>query len=547
MAIRRRYHAVLYIIATIAIVAMFLQLNLLRSIKQTYVPMVRREVPHCEPLPRKDQEKSTDLMNSIEEIYTNPYDETDQNSLKSCTWRKRLNKYLQDIMASPDLPDVDPKVLQQEFQNATDLVTLYELDYRFLQDLKSYPQFSVFTYGLEFDEPSGHNVMTSYYKHAGSEDFCEIILNPEKHANLGFPKGQENDTNFNPLKTFFKRDCTTDIDKSQNPVPEMKSRYYYITPDFDAVHKIDDQQITMYLIKTVQAVIAANGVVASGKAQLHPVMCIQFPELPKPEVTEEVPVYDEVFVISQHYATEVYHSIAENLSRLAPYIAMIKNMPSLKIHAGDTKLVRYLLEMLGVGSERLISGLVRAKTVYMPQGTGCGLPRPLHIQLFSRAVRKQILQKFPAAAAASQGKGKNILLVQRSNIRRFLQHDEILESLRKIAKDVEGNVTVFSDDPLPSFDRMFEMFATADIIVAPHGAGLTNIVFSKPGVAVVEGVCSTPNMNLCYMMLSYLVGLKYYGIPSVEKYPATPGGGCPHINIKSVEEIERAVRQYLPR
>jgi capsular polysaccharide biosynthesis protein len=46
-----------------------------------------------------------------------------------------------------------------------------------------------------------------------------------------------------------------------------------------------------------------------------------------------------------------------------------------------------------------------------------------------------------------------------------------------------------------------ELFASAEMIVAPHGASLTNLVFCQPGTRVVE--IFTPNyVNQCYWMLS---------------------------------------------
>lgn len=53
-----------------------------------------------------------------------------------------------------------------------------------------------------------------------------------------------------------------------------------------------------------------------------------------------------------------------------------------------------------------------------------------------------------------------------------------------------------------------ELFASADRIVAPHGAGLSNLVFCRPGTKVLE--LFSPNyVNVCYWALSELVGAEY--------------------------------------
>jgi len=51
----------------------------------------------------------------------------------------------------------------------------------------------------------------------------------------------------------------------------------------------------------------------------------------------------------------------------------------------------------------------------------------------------------------------------------------------------------------------------AKVIVAPHGSGLTNLVFCSPGAKVIEFF--SPNfVNCCYWALANLVDVEYYYI-----------------------------------
>ena len=59
---------------------------------------------------------------------------------------------------------------------------------------------------------------------------------------------------------------------------------------------------------------------------------------------------------------------------------------------------------------------------------------------------------------------------------------------------------VFGDRPSPRLSVAADMFAAAVAVVAPHGAGLSNLVFSEPGTAVIEGVCNEPHVNMCYQV-----------------------------------------------
>lgn len=68
------------------------------------------------------------------------------------------------------------------------------------------------------------------------------------------------------------------------------------------------------------------------------------------------------------------------------------------------------------------------------------------------------------------------------------------------------------------------MFADADVIVAPHGSGLTNLLFCRPGTRIIE-LFSATYVNPCYWALSNTVGLDYYCyLGTGERPPAPPEG-----------------------
>lgn len=59
-----------------------------------------------------------------------------------------------------------------------------------------------------------------------------------------------------------------------------------------------------------------------------------------------------------------------------------------------------------------------------------------------------------------------------------------------------------------------EMFNRAVMIVAPHGAGLANMLLAQPGTVVIEGVCyeKTRQANHCYHQMAQNLGLRYAAI-----------------------------------
>ncbi|MDG6093888.1 glycosyltransferase family 61 protein [Acetobacter sp. AN02] len=82
--------------------------------------------------------------------------------------------------------------------------------------------------------------------------------------------------------------------------------------------------------------------------------------------------------------------------------------------------------------------------------------------------------------------------------------------------------TTLSGVPL---DVQAGLFANADMIVAPHGAGLTGLIFAKPGTRVIE-LMPDRLMNWCYRRLAAMLDL-HYDIVTGPSSPEAPAGISP--------------------
>ncbi|MEB3229929.1 MAG: glycosyltransferase family 61 protein [Leptolyngbyaceae bacterium] len=60
-----------------------------------------------------------------------------------------------------------------------------------------------------------------------------------------------------------------------------------------------------------------------------------------------------------------------------------------------------------------------------------------------------------------------------------------------------------------TIQQQVALFAHAKIVVAPHGAGLTNTVFCQPGTQVVE-IASPHYVQSDYWVVSHQAGLTHY-------------------------------------
>lgn len=86
--------------------------------------------------------------------------------------------------------------------------------------------------------------------------------------------------------------------------------------------------------------------------------------------------------------------------------------------------------------------------------------------------------------------------------RRILNEEEVMENLAQFGfkKVILTGMSV---------KEQRDLFHSAEFIVAPHGAGLTNIVFCRKGTGVLE-IFPPTYVNPCYWELSDNLGLDYY-------------------------------------
>ena len=88
------------------------------------------------------------------------------------------------------------------------------------------------------------------------------------------------------------------------------------------------------------------------------------------------------------------------------------------------------------------------------------------------------------------------------NTRRVVNERQVTDLLRRWGFLIvdPGGMTV---------QEQIDVFASADVIVGPHGAGLTNLVFAPPGVRVLE-LFAPRYVNPCYWAIANNVPDSHY-------------------------------------
>jgi capsular polysaccharide biosynthesis protein len=96
---------------------------------------------------------------------------------------------------------------------------------------------------------------------------------------------------------------------------------------------------------------------------------------------------------------------------------------------------------------------------------------------------------------------------------------------------VSRGFTAIASETLP-FVEQLALFSTSDIIVGPHGAGLANLVWARPGTRIVE-LFPAAYFNDCYASLAMMSNLSYdYVICRATN---------PHVDEAVIEDVIRRV------
>jgi hypothetical protein len=104
----------------------------------------------------------------------------------------------------------------------------------------------------------------------------------------------------------------------------------------------------------------------------------------------------------------------------------------------------------------------------------------------------------------SSKKENNKIYISRkyTSQRKLLNEDQIINYLKS-----EGYLIVFAEEL--SFEQQITLFANAYVVIAPHGSGLSNIIFCPTGTKVIElfyGDFIVP----CYWLIAQQLKLEYY-------------------------------------
>jgi hypothetical protein len=200
-------------------------------------------------------------------------------------------------------------------------------------------------------------------------------------------------------------------------------------------------------------------------------------------------------VISSPGSSNYFHWTLDSLPRFNLLARAEKTIDAYYVH-NNCRFQQEWLQKLGITSDKIISASpnrhIEARELIVPSFAGLpGLPSPESLE-FLRGFRPENLR----------GKGARIYISRSdSKRRRILNEQHLLPILKKHGFTIvhPGRISV---------EEQMAVFAEAEIIVAPHGAELTNLVYCQPGTHIVE-ILSPYYLNRCFRELAGLAGLQH--------------------------------------
>lgn len=231
--------------------------------------------------------------------------------------------------------------------------------------------------------------------------------------------------------------------------------------------------------------------------RIQKVMLRQFPNRHTP--TEYIVAYNP-------WSSNIFHFVTEQLPSILFMNAELAKIgkPNIPLLCIPTSFLQPLLAFFGVTNPvQLISApykqLPQVDIIYEQPYIECGAPSPQKID----ALRSIVLSKPDRSTEQPVG-----ILIRRKEVRRsIVNHNALLLLLQKKRPELEW--IVFDSQP---FMEAVALFSRAQIVVAPHGAGLTNMLFSSPNTRVIE-LMPTQNPNLCYYHLAALLQFEHCIVP----------------------------------
>jgi capsular polysaccharide biosynthesis protein len=260
----------------------------------------------------------------------------------------------------------------------------------------------------------------------------------------------------------------------------------------------------------------------------------KYPKLPK---CQEIP--ETIAVLATAGGDNYFHWLTDALPRVEiikkTFSNGTKNINKYVVNKGFP-IIEESLEILGISKDMLIfidsKQQVQAKNLVVPSLVGSTGNPPAWVCTFLR-------ENFLKHKADIPVISKLYISRSKARYRKVTNEEDVLECLTKF-----GFTPVWLEEH--NFATQIALFSNAEYIVAPHGAGLTNLMWCNSSAKILE--LFSPNyVNVCFWAIANQIGLEYFYLIGNGKKPPNyfdPHLGEDNINI-SIEELNQSLKIVL--
>jgi hypothetical protein len=192
-----------------------------------------------------------------------------------------------------------------------------------------------------------------------------------------------------------------------------------------------------------------------------------------------------------------YHWFADVLPRLEAWEGLHADDVTLIVNTPIDGWKQESLDLLGVGNASILQlgrRHIELELLYFPSYVGAPSPHPAGCEW----LRKRLLP----AERPDRGTRRIYISRSRARSRRLLNESELVPTLQEY-----GFETVYAESL--SLAEQIRRFSEAEAIVAPHGAGLTNMIWSPPCCRILE-IFDSAYMELMYYFFAEILDHRYW-------------------------------------
>jgi len=223
------------------------------------------------------------------------------------------------------------------------------------------------------------------------------------------------------------------------------------------------------------------------------------------------------------YCNNYYHIIAQVVPAIAGYRTEAGFADGILLLAEPGSILRRAIELAGVDAPEIMAIEPMVPVDAADLTVSSLLVGSDDLSLFARSVYDGMMEAAGRSEVGRSGPADSprMIYVWRADAthRPMRNEDELVERL------ISHGVTPVLLSTL-SLDEQIRLFRNARLVIGPHGAGLTNVVFGTPGAVLYE-LLPQHYRNPCMCRLAQLRGVHYWA----DAYPSDIAPGLWHHHV----------------